>query len=83
METFGVLHVPHDWNTVRDVERLDGVPRHYLWKCVVAYRARPIAELAGWFDLGAPLVHAITDFCDRCEFFLDEKLVIFIQILME
>ena len=46
METFAVLHVPEGWNTVHDVEGLDGIPSHYPWQGVVAYRARPIAELA-------------------------------------
>ena len=26
METFAVLHVPDDWNTVHDVEGLDEIP---------------------------------------------------------
>ena len=65
METFAVLHVPEDWNTVHDVEGLDEIPSvsedwntvhdvegldeipsHYPWQGVVAYRARPIADLA-------------------------------------
>ena len=46
METFAVLRVPEDWNTVHDVEGLDGIPSHYPWQGVVAYRVRPIADLA-------------------------------------